>query len=122
MANTLRRTQRSLSSNVSLCGETIFDLRRNSLGRRGKIVPYGQFYSLLRVAVRRDLEFPGTHPNSKLRRMEAKFWIWAYFLARVLDLFTVLQHPTYCANCSFLELLLLVCPFERLRLSQGSEP
>jgi hypothetical protein len=47
--------------NVSLRGETNFDLRSNSLGRRGKLVPHDQFYSLLRVAVRRGLEFSGTH-------------------------------------------------------------
>jgi hypothetical protein len=119
----LRHMQKSCRPNVSQCGETTFDLRSNSLGRRGKLVPCDQFYSLLRVAVRRGLEFSGTHQHhSKLRRMEAKFWPGAFFWHECqISLRSLgIQHTVQTApssNCSSLSVL-----FERLRLSQGSEP
>lgn len=101
---------------VSPCGETTFDLRSNSLGRRGKLVPYDQFYSLLRVAVRRGLEFSSTHQHhSKLRRMEAKFWIGACFWHECqISLRSLgIQHTVQIApssNCSSLSLAISVFP------------
>src|ERR1700722_20055426 len=118
----LRHMQKSCRPNVSPCGETTFDLGSNFLGRRGKLVPCDQFYSLLRVVVRRGLEFSGTHQHhSKLRRMEAKFWIGACFWheCQVSLRSLGIQHTvqtTPSSNCSSLSVL-----FERLRLSQGSE-
>lgn len=107
----LLHMQKSCRPNLSSC-ETTFDLRSNSFRFVGASSFRTTNFTLLRVAVRRGLELSGTHQHhSKLRRMEVKFWIEA-----------CLWHPTYCANCPFLKLLLVVCPFERLRRSQGSEP
>src|SRR5271155_2926200 len=123
VAKALRHMQKSCPPNVSPCGETAFDLRSNSLGRRGKLVPYDQFYSLLRVAVRRGLEFSGTHQHhSKLRRMEAKFWIGACFRHECqISLRSLgIQHTVQTApssNCSSLSVLLNVYGQAR-----GSEP
>src|SRR5271156_956945 len=43
VAKALRHMQKSCRPKVSPCGETTFDSRSNSLGRRGKLVPYDQF-------------------------------------------------------------------------------
>src|SRR5271156_3561763 len=102
VAKALRHMQKSCRPKVSPCGETTFDLRSNSLGRRGKLVPYDQFYSLLRVAVR---SWPRIfkHSPTPLQASQdgGQILDWGMFLARVPDLFTVPRHPTYCANCPF---------------------